>query len=494
MNHLRQAWARRVEGYSGPVGGIGLKDLWDGQQGALEVRVETVLKPFGEPLNLAFQKAPWGTNFKALLASVEQEARKKARGLQAELDRWQVIRYVLLASGKERHFVGEKASLDDQWSIPSTPVQLSHNAAEPDGTFLRMLHYETNDEVSRYWAEWIMDVPYDDRQFDLIEGKPHVIVYRGISLPAGANPATAAHPDTGGTGYSWTLSEETAIAIAERGGAGFSGDNRPGQQYMVRARDMEKVPTVLRAEVVLSGEAAKPYRPWNYSYRSELEVDVPKGTPIVMTGWKQAKGKILNQKLYDRAHDPNTDPYSLEAYWYIQWQWGPWHTGSWSRTAATVQVEQRSRLDYDSYRVNARIALVEGTGYHPEATGGKEKMEVAYARWRAANPGRRMPDSYKDPTRWVSPGYSYFTSENASPGTVAFIDLEVGSTVRIAYMAVRPDKRGQGLARRLIQETYDRYPNAPISWGKLMQVEMGHLYDSFRGSDPDRTIGGRPWF
>ncbi len=66
----------------------------------------------------------------------------------------------------------------------------------------------------------------------------------------------------------------------------------------------------------------------------------------------------------------------------------------------------------------------------------------------------------------------------------------MSNTVRIAYMDVRPDRRGQGLARKLIQETYDRHPIAIVHWGRLMQPEMGHLYDSFREAEPERTMGG----
>lgn len=164
---------------------------------------------------------------------------------------------------------------------------------------------------------------------------------------------------------------------------------------------------------------------------------------------------------------------------------------AWAARIAGLAVSPSSPLVYDRYRVNERIAITEGTGYAPQVAGAKERMEAAYQTWRAANPGRRRPERYTKPETWVPAGYVYFTPQNSAPGTVAFIDLEVMSnTVRIAYMAVRPDKRGQGMARRLIQEAYDRHPNALVHWGKMMSPEIGHLYDSFQESEPERTAGG----
>ncbi len=166
---------------------------------------------------------------------------------------------------------------------------------------------------------------------------------------------------------------------------------------------------------------------------------------------------------------------------------------SWAALTRTgaFQVAPRSPLAYDRYRVNERIAWVEGTSYAPQVQGARERMEAAYKTWRATNPGRRRPERFTRPDAWVPPGFNYFTPENSAPGTVAFIDLEVMSnTVRIAYMDVRPDRRGQGLARKLIQETYDRHPTSIIHWGRLMQPEMGHLYDSFLEAEPERTMGG----
>lgn len=162
-------------------------------------------------------------------------------------------------------------------------------------------------------------------------------------------------------------------------------------------------------------------------------------------------------------------------------------------TAASVQVSSGSPLSYDRYRVNERIALIEGSSYVPQVLNAKERMEAAYQTWRASNPRVRRPDRFNRPEGWVPAGYNYFMPHNSAPGTVAFIDLEVmGGMVRIAYMAVRPDRRGQGSARRLIQEAYDRHPSAIFHWGRMLSPEIGHLYDRFRESEPERTTGGRP--
>lgn len=180
---------------------------------------------------------------------------------------------------------------------------------------------------------------------------------------------------------------------------------------------------------------------------------------------------------------------------------GQMKQASLQRTAATVRVEPPSSLDYgpSGYRVTERIALHEGSGYHPDADVDKAnaKREEAYQRWRAEpeNKGRKRPERYREDRSWVPAGFVYFTEENATPGTVAFIDLEVsGDAVRIAYAAVRPDHRGKGLARKLIEEVYARHPKATIHWGKIMQPQMGHLYEQFKASHPEQTGGMQRYY
>lgn len=168
-------------------------------------------------------------------------------------------------------------------------------------------------------------------------------------------------------------------------------------------------------------------------------------------------------------------------------------TASWARLASRVESEDRSLLDYDRYYGVKRLVIRDGSGYHPSADidRAKAKQQAAYETWRAKNPGVKRPDRYK-PERaqaWMEGGYENFNAATATLGTAAFVDYEVydGNVVRIAFASVRPDKRGQGLMRELITALYDKYPNATINWGKMMEPEIGTLYRSFQQSHPKQT-------
>lgn len=171
-------------------------------------------------------------------------------------------------------------------------------------------------------------------------------------------------------------------------------------------------------------------------------------------------------------------------------------TAAWARVAA-VKHDSRAPIEYPWPA--QRLAIIEGSGYHPEADIDKArtKQEAGYVRWRANNPRRPRPDRYKPEhaEAWVGDGYGYFTSANSAPGTVAFVDFDVfGKAVTIHYMAVRPDKRGQRYARKMIQALYDRYPDSRINWGKMMQPQVGSLYASFQESHPDQTGSGSRYY
>ena len=172
--------------------------------------------------------------------------------------------------------------------------------------------------------------------------------------------------------------------------------------------------------------------------------------------------------------------------------------GTLTKTAG-IQVFPSSPLPYDRYHVTERIAVVEGSGYHPDADieKAREKQAASYEKWRAANPRRPRPDRYRpeNAEQWVGGGMHYFTEANCQPGVVAFLDLQVrGPVVDIAYMEVRQDKRGRGLARQLVQEAYDRHPDATIHWGKMMSPEIGTLYRSFKESHPEQTGSGSVYY
>jgi GNAT superfamily N-acetyltransferase len=161
------------------------------------------------------------------------------------------------------------------------------------------------------------------------------------------------------------------------------------------------------------------------------------------------------------------------------------------RTAASIRVSPSSPLPH-RYLVNERIGLYEGSGYAPGVEGAEQRMQEGYKVWRADNPGVRRPERFVSPERWVPTGYIYFQPINAEPGLVAFLDSEVGNGgVRLAYLAVRPDHRGRGHARSLIQAAYDRHPGKIIDWGRMMQPQIGRLYDWFSEHHPEQTGNGR---
>ena len=81
-------------------------------------------------------------------------------------------------------------------------------------------------------------------------------------------------------------------------------------------------------------------------------------------------------------------------------------------------------------------------------------------------------------------------------GLVAFLDGFVwnGKIVYIAYMRVRDSHRGQGLARKLVQALYDRWPDAEVDWGKVVDPRAGRLWEDFRDRYPDRGNHGKVWY
>lgn len=143
-------------------------------------------------------------------------------------------------------------------------------------------------------------------------------------------------------------------------------------------------------------------------------------------------------------------------------------------------------------------------------TGGPVAPEIV--RWRRRR--EQAPALYRERTgkayvpvwvrqQWDEPpvGYRYFNPDvgphseyphpTASEDTVGFIDYhDLGTSLSIMYMSVRPDQRGKGLARQMLTALYDRHPDATIDWGKLMQAETGHLHDWFVEHRPDQTGSG----
>ena len=176
---------------------------------------------------------------------------------------------------------------------------------------LQALTYASGEEARKWIGENVAGVVTDESMFDAVPQK--VTVYRGISLKPGQDPWSSVN-DAGGVGSSWTISEETARAIAERGMAGFtSGGQVVGDTYSV-AKDKPYVPTILRAEVTLlppEQNGPAPYRPWTIDYASEAEIDIPRGTEIVLNGYTQAEMQV-------RRPDPSNPEY----FNLVTWRWG----------------------------------------------------------------------------------------------------------------------------------------------------------------------------
>ena len=83
----------------------------------------------------------------------------------------------------------------------------------------------------------------------------------------------------------------------------------------------------------------------------------------------------------------------------------------------------------------------------------------------------------------------------AQEGLVAYLDGFVqGGQVFIAYMRTRDSHRGRGLARKLVQAVYDRWPDKGVDWGKVMDPAAGHLWEQFRKQNPDRGNWGKNWY
>lgn len=149
-----------------------------------------------------------------------------------------------------------------------------------------------------------------------------------------------------------------------------------------------------------------------------------------------------------------------------------------ARTAGRVQVGGDIPLRYD-HPVSHRLSI------HGEPS-------RAIQEWQEREKAK--------PKRFPGPptGYAYFNPHGVDPAMnimepapetlIAFADVSARrEVVAINYVVVRPDHRGEGLARELVQAVYDEWPEATVYWGKLMAPEMGRLYDSFKEQYPERT-------
>lgn len=160
-------------------------------------------------------------------------------------------------------------------------------------------------------------------------------IYRGISLPKGETPATSSKGEGYDLGYAWTVSQDVAMSIAERGMAGFNTDQIVGDVYVMYGDDRkDKVPWVLRAEI--SGEDANLYFPFGgANYASEQEIEVTKGTPLLLTGYMAAEAVFVAEwepVTYNGEPGVKTD---YEKDWFFgRYEWpGYWTEVRQERTA-----------------------------------------------------------------------------------------------------------------------------------------------------------------
>ena len=357
---------------AGPVRGFDLKDLVDGY-----LSINIVCKKnssFGRNngpyvaggARRQYKKRP--ENIKAEIAALEREAKAQAQNAAQVIENMGGIdRIILTGQGntKDQQLLAEKSDWSQPWGPPRKDAPGEYRPIEPFPTFYSTMLYGTDEDLLRVFIEDVAGGVYDDRQFAGIDEGKKVTVYRGITLAKGADPTSSIRPDGKGVGSSWTLSEDAAYAIAEKGQAGFGGVNaRSNDVTWIRAKDADTmgkpggtdslrggVPTVMRAEVVIAAEGASPYRPWSQTYVGEMEINIPRGTEFTMTGWRQAEGVPVNPSEKAKAMETWQKAQELErqqkyddpawmagnnAGFYVRWQWGPWRNVNVKRTAVML--------------------------------------------------------------------------------------------------------------------------------------------------------------
>jgi len=139
------------------------------------------------------------------------------------------------------------------------------------------------------------------------------------------------------------------------------------------------------------------------------------------------------------------------------------------REALEVQQVGPSPLTYNRGGNIQRLSLVDTES--PEF----QKGDTYFAQtkkhiWRGPS-GRRL----KKPKEEIVPG--------AAPGTVAFLDYhDMGDNfIYIDYMKTRNDMRGQGHARRLIDELIKIFgPTATYDFGKMLNPAIEKIHDDLK--------------
>jgi len=323
--------------------GISFEDLWSANEPLFQIKGHTpgFDPPGSEPketVSLASSKmsyrdaANWGNFISGLNSDASRAIGSLPKGWAERIQS-----YVLLAGGSGRNgetvafVIGESQSVGN-WQAPGRRLRGRYRDYTPSSRFLQNVSYGSSDAIRKFIGEEIAGVVVDDSQFDDAPAGKKVTVYRGISLPTGSDPRSITNSDFSGAGASWTLDLNTAKAIAERGRAGFEGHNQPGDGYAVNAKDSRGtyVPTIWRAQVTI-GQEGDTYRPWSTSYSSEREVDIPRGTEIVIDGVMQAESRPVSAAEKRKAEE-SEDQYN--AWYYVQFKWPSSFSNALIRTRA----------------------------------------------------------------------------------------------------------------------------------------------------------------
>lgn len=305
------------EGYSEPYIGIG----FDGPMG--------VMGPSGKEK----VPVPWEGDLAKCLKEAERKA-QQVFGDDSTFQKWLQTGVskqgyvVVVGSQSESRVIGVSKTLG-QWGAP---IKMGYS--EPWPGFMDKIRRDPKGA----WVEFCKVI--GDAQPPGFDAHPSlgnqpenkVLIYRGITLMPGEDPKNTKSRHGAGMGHSWTLDEKSAKAIAERGGAGFSGDNtRGGQRQKVKAiptRSFPSEPWVIRAEVDLNAPGVALYTDGRMYYASEQEVNVDEGTVIKVTGYAHAKAVPESAAAKKKALEvAKENPYDDGTYYWITYKWGSYSGG-----------------------------------------------------------------------------------------------------------------------------------------------------------------------
>lgn len=349
------------------------------------VRVIGTIPGFTAESTLGKAPVPWeGSVFDAVVAATEEaqarlETLKQNLGPKVEFDKTQMW---LAGNGQfgETKIIAQWDPEAQQWErIPTDAVDTGGYSERPVDHSL-MNAWVAGVDNQAQWETFATNYAntdlYGARWENHTDDMSNLVIYRGISLNAGQDPLTAEHPQRQGMGYAWTVEERVAESIAERGQAGFTKDNEtsgahPWYPFEEESRHRNKVPTVYRAKVDANQPEIGLYSDGSNTYVTESEVHVDQGTPIQLTGVKQAKPVPISPSVVEEAQEiadqimqtgidprmPDREPIEPDHREYVvrgidylvRWEWDDWTEVDLQRTAkfgVDETIEAEKWLDY----------------------------------------------------------------------------------------------------------------------------------------------------